>query len=364
VTKAARSAALQALADGWRQKLRPTHPLFLTLAVTARCDLRCDHCFYWREIDDARHREELTLREIERLAPTIGPLRVLLLSGGEPYLRDDLPHICEAFARHTGVRRITIPTNGLSTDHIVEATAEACRRCPSSQIVVQLSIDGPRDVHDASRGAKGAFDRMLKTYDGLQAASRRIPNLRVQLCYTLTSATADAAGAVAAMASEELGTDDLVVVSIRGEPRRPATGDLTPERYRAAIDALYGGNESPRRAWVDSLFHTRQGLVLDEIHRTRAAPAYRGPCYAGIVSAVISDVGLVFPCELNRIPMGDLRAEGMDFRAIWTGATARETRRTIRRSRCFCTHETDTMLRLSYSPWLPVLVARRLLSPG
>ena len=43
----------------------------------------------------------------------MGPLLWVAFGGGEPFLRDDLPRIAAAFARH-GARHLTIPTNGLA----------------------------------------------------------------------------------------------------------------------------------------------------------------------------------------------------------------------------------------------------------
>ena len=39
-------------------------PIQLTFFLTSRCNLRCEHCFYWKELD-SDHSHELSLDEIK-----------------------------------------------------------------------------------------------------------------------------------------------------------------------------------------------------------------------------------------------------------------------------------------------------------
>ena len=61
----------------------------------------------------------------------------------------------------------TIQTNGVSLD------ADWARFFKEHGFLVGLSVDGPRDAHDAYRhdkGGKGSFDRVMRGYQHLQAA--------------------------------------------------------------------------------------------------------------------------------------------------------------------------------------------------
>ena len=60
--------------------------------MTSRCALRCRHCFFWQEAEGAA--PHLGLDEIERLSANLRDLLYLVLSGGEPFIRKDLPAIC------------------------------------------------------------------------------------------------------------------------------------------------------------------------------------------------------------------------------------------------------------------------------
>ena len=92
-------------------------PLHLTLFVTGGCDSACRACFNWRNLNRG---EDLTFGEIERVSAFLRRLLWLHLSGGEPFLRDDLPEICRLFRVDNRAAYLAVPTNGWNTGRIVD----------------------------------------------------------------------------------------------------------------------------------------------------------------------------------------------------------------------------------------------------
>jgi molybdenum cofactor biosynthesis enzyme MoaA len=80
--------------------------------VTFRCNSRCRTCFNWKNTDSVK-KKELSLAEIEKISKSMPKFIWFLASGGEPFLREDLPEICEIFYRNSGVKHFSIPTNSL-----------------------------------------------------------------------------------------------------------------------------------------------------------------------------------------------------------------------------------------------------------
>jgi hypothetical protein len=74
--------------------------------VTSICNARCAHCFY--PINAGKN--ELTLEEIERFVSTLPPIRLLLISGGEPFLRRDLPDLIRVYFERCDVLDVGVPT--------------------------------------------------------------------------------------------------------------------------------------------------------------------------------------------------------------------------------------------------------------
>ena len=122
--------------------------------VTRRCNLKCLHCYSGSK--NIPYRNELTTEEGRALIRDVADFGspVILLSGGEPMMRKDLPELTQ-YAVDLGMR-VVISTNGTL---ITEKAAEVYRKIGLSYIGV--SLDGMRETHDRFRGKKGAFDRTL-----------------------------------------------------------------------------------------------------------------------------------------------------------------------------------------------------------
>ena len=133
---------------------------------TRTCNLRCQHCYAG---SDARSYDELTTGEakamIDDLAAFGSP--VLLFSGGEPCLREDLTELMH-YAKDAGMR-VVISTNGTLI------TPELAREFASVGLsYVGVSFDGDRETHDLFRGVPGSFDLALQGLKNAQDAGIKV----------------------------------------------------------------------------------------------------------------------------------------------------------------------------------------------
>jgi 12,18-didecarboxysiroheme deacetylase len=142
--------------------------------MTKRCNLKCVHCYAHAQGEHYKGKE-LTTDEgrafIDDLAGFGVP--VLLFSGGEPVLRQDLPDLID-YTVQKGIRAV-ISTNGTL---ITAEKARVFSRFSLSYIGV--SLDGIGDVNDAFRGVKGAFDAAVR---GIRHA--RQAGIKVGLRFTI-----------------------------------------------------------------------------------------------------------------------------------------------------------------------------------
>lgn len=145
---------------------------------TQRCNLRCRHCY--AACTSAGRADELTTDEARALIDDLGAFGcpVLLVSGGEPMLRDDLGELV-AHARAAGLRAV-ISTNGTL---ITPGKADELARMGLSY--VGISLDGLPEANDRFRGLPGAFDLALGGIRNCRAAG-----LKVGLRLTITRANA------------------------------------------------------------------------------------------------------------------------------------------------------------------------------
>lgn len=124
--------------------------------MTKRCNLRCIHC-YARAENETYRGNELSTDEGKQLIDNLADfgVPVILFSGGEPVLREDLPELID-YAVKKGLRAV-ISTNGTL---ITEEKAKQFARYALSY--VGISLDGTGKINDAFRGTNGAYDLAIK----------------------------------------------------------------------------------------------------------------------------------------------------------------------------------------------------------
>src|SRR6202035_5309439 len=115
---------------------QPFSPALLNILVTSVCDMRCTHCFFTEQLDDApRKKLQMSTREIERISETMGGnLGVLILAGGEPYTRMDLPEIVRAFYTNNHLESVYITSNGQIQKRILPDVARMLDECPGLNV--------------------------------------------------------------------------------------------------------------------------------------------------------------------------------------------------------------------------------------
>ena len=131
-------------------------PISAVLAVTYRCNSRCRTCDIWKREPGC----ELTPEQFGRLPDG---LRNINLSGGEPFLRNDLPEVVAVLRRKYPRAAVVISTNGLAPERIERSVREMGR------VGVRVSIDAIGRLDDDVRGVNGSFDLAMETVDRLAA---------------------------------------------------------------------------------------------------------------------------------------------------------------------------------------------------
>jgi 12,18-didecarboxysiroheme deacetylase len=123
--------------------------------MTRCCNLHCVHCY--SSSRNIHYADELTTEEAKEMIEDLAAFGcpVILFSGGEPLMREDLPELAQ-FAVDHGIRAV-ISTNGTL---ITQEKANAFKKIGLSYVGV--SLDGICETHDRFRGEKGAFNLTIK----------------------------------------------------------------------------------------------------------------------------------------------------------------------------------------------------------
>ncbi len=343
-----------------RLLIKSGSPLQLIFFVTARCNANCRHCFYWSRLNAPGH--ELSLAEIEKLSAGLPSLLWLSLTGGEPFLRNDLPEIAATFCRHSQVRMLTLPTNGLLTGRIVSFTRQILDSCPQTQIIVSISIDGFPQTHDRIRQVPGGFERARDTFMELKQLKRDYANFSLIVTITCSPFNQQELVDLYCFLRDELQPDNIGVGMLRGNPRE-TTDEAIDLSYYRKLNSLYQhdlqtGALPYYRSPLGKLLAARELLVREFVARTVEEKRALLPCFAGTLSAVVSEEGEVRPCEILEQGFGYLSDYQFDFARLWNSPPAQQIRTAIRAG-CFCTYECAMTTNILFNPChYPALLSR------
>lgn len=120
-----------------------------TVIVTYRCNARCTMCNRYKA--PSKPEEEISIETIKKLPP----MYFTNITGGEPFIRQDLPDIVRELYKKSD--RIVISTNGFFTDRIIKL----CEEFP--KVGIRISIEGLEDTNNEIRGLPDGFNRGYET---------------------------------------------------------------------------------------------------------------------------------------------------------------------------------------------------------
>lgn len=160
-------------------------PSTLIFYATNKCNAKCKHCFYWKDLN--KKEQELNLEQIRKIANSLKrKLDLLVITGGEPFLREDIGEICNIFYEKNNTKRISIDTNGTLSDTINNKVEDILKANPSKQLSIFISLDGMEKTHDTIRGIRNAFSAVEKTLKNLKELEQKHRNLSIMVATTIT----------------------------------------------------------------------------------------------------------------------------------------------------------------------------------
>lgn len=306
----------------------------LILYPSGICNLKCPHCF----ASEYNKNNELSLQEIRKIAEVIPNPIWLDIGGGEPFLREDLPEICNLF----NAERITIPTNGWLTGKILKAVKRLVVQGPE-KINIIISLDGFRKTHDSIRG-EGSFDRAIMTFEAL----KKIKGVRVAFSTVLSNRNENEIIDFI-KETKKYEPDFHGIILLRGMPRDSNLSlpsfeklcQIEKEFYYLFRLMKFGGG---LRAVVERNFVSyRRHIALRVLKEKKQIL----PCLAGQSHLVIFPNGDVHPCELLP-PVGNIRTSSLS--EILKSEILKRSIIKIHSGACYCTHECNMLDNILLNP--------------
>ncbi|MGC8671419.1 MAG: radical SAM/SPASM domain-containing protein [Candidatus Micrarchaeia archaeon] len=157
-------------------------PYKLNFAITYRCQSRCVTCNIWK----LRPTNELSINEIREFASKNPFFKWVGLTGGEPFLREDIVEIVEAFNKFSKPYLVTLPTNALCDHDMILKKLGKMSELSIPMIVVTVSLDGYRELHDKIRGVPGNYDKAIDLFSRVRELGKEKKNVKAVIGYTIS----------------------------------------------------------------------------------------------------------------------------------------------------------------------------------
>ena len=324
------------------------NPIVLTFSVTNWCQSKCLTCKIWEfyQKHPEKIKEELKIEEIEKIFQTMPHIFFFNVSGGEPFLREDLVEIIELACRYLSPRIIHIPTNALLSKRIESMTDQIAQTIynynPDVPLTIKPSIDGIGENHDRIRGVKGNFEKLIDTIKRIKRLEKKHPNLHLELGTVVSMANINDLDKISDF------VHSLGVESYRNEiaEQREEFFNIndpitpTPEIYKKLMEDFsqkirkHIFNKRDLAKITESL----RLIYYDLAPRTLMMKKQIIPCYAGISNIHLTPYGDIWPCCVLGYtkPMGNLRENDYDFKKIWNSSKTQEVRKYIKHGNCYC----------------------------
>ncbi|MDZ7320018.1 MAG: radical SAM protein [candidate division KSB1 bacterium] len=336
-------------------------PFSIVISVSYRCNSKCRTCDVWRKPND-----DLTLDEWTRVFQHIGNPVYLTFTGGEPFLRKDLPEMVIAAYEHCHPEYITIPTNGILTQRIVEGVEKICAGAPKSRIGINLSLDGIGAEHDDIRLVPGNWDKAMETWRALKELQAKFSNLVLSI-HTVISQFNIKRFPEIYNGLQSLAPDSYITEVAEERVELDTVGlNITPmaHDYAPIADMLSDhAHATPARGFarVTQSFRARYYQIAK---RTLIEQRQIVPCFAGWASGHIAPNGDVWSCCIRAEPIGNLRETNYDLKPIWFEqvGSLKNLRRSIAAGECACPMANASYANMLLHPPTLMQVARELLT--
>jgi len=289
-------------------------PRLIAWEITGACNLRCKHC---RGSSTERpDPNELSTDEafhlIDEIASFASP--IIILSGGEPLMRDDLYEIAQ-YGKDKGLRMV-LGTNGTLI------TKDIAHRLKDAGIPrISVSIDGSNaGTHDAFRGMPGAFDGAMRGIKEILDAG-----ISLQINTTISKKNIDEIPGILDL-SVDIGADALHIFLLVPTGRGREEDEIPPLEYERVLNWFYDQRKkvkiqlkatcAPHYFRIMRERAKEEGITITA--QTHGFEAMTKGCLAGTGFCFISRTGGVYPCGYLPVLAGNIREK--PFKEIWDHA--------------------------------------------
>lgn len=276
------------------------------VAVTMRCNAKCIMCGIWKN----KKGGDLDPKYYKKLPKSLTSIDI---TGGEPFLRSDLPEIVSVLKKTCPDAKLLITTNGYLTYQIKKQLPLILEADP--KIAFRVSLDGWKEVHNQIRRLPNFFDKAMKTLSILKESDVK----DIGIIFTMMKNNVSQTKKIIDYCQKN--DINLSVNIVHDSPVYFGKGftSLRPEINKSikAINLVkkHFLNKLSPQGIAKYWFYTEQIPYLQT--KTRSLP-----CYAAQEFFYLDPFGNVFACHLKNWKIGNLKTKS--FNQIWKSKQRQE----------------------------------------
>ena len=284
---------------------------FGSIIVTYRCNARCRMCSTWRF--PTKPKEEIDADVYEKL-PFMNTINV---TGGEPFVRDDLDDIITVLKKKT--KRLVISSNGYFTERTLKLFDK------HKNIGIRISIEGLPKANDDLRGIPDGFDHGIRTLIELRHKGVKDIGFAVTVCDKNAKDMIELYH-LAKMMHIEFATaaihNSFYFHKFDNKFQQP---QIAVDEFTKLINELLKSKRI--KDWFRAYFN--YGLL----NYIKGNPRLL-PCEMGRDAFFLDPLGEILPCNVINQSMGNLKEKS--FNEIWNGPEAEKIRQKLKNCQKNC----------------------------
>ncbi len=322
-----------------RAIIKSKYPVQLIQYVTARCNLRCDHCFYKNTLD-AKDPGEIEVDTLISRTENLAPFLWYSITGGEVFIRKDFEKLVLEIQNKLRPKFFSFPTNGWYTKKTFEGVLHVLQRLKRGNLILFFSIDGPEEMHDKIRGPN-SYKKLKETIECLKILQKVYPRLYVNVVITVQYQNYSLFPNLIQDIQNEF---DPTAISINLLRYHSLNGPkLEPhilEAYENAINEYEKiRNQNKYNFFMNSIIKAKEKNQKKIILNAAKSDKFTTPCSAGNLSYVIMENGDFKPCEILENSYGNIKEAKVEDIISNKNELAKDNRKWIKESKCRCTYE-------------------------
>jgi MoaA/NifB/PqqE/SkfB family radical SAM enzyme len=309
---------------------RPGRIEALSVEVTRHCVAKCVMCNIWRMRPTS---PELSAGDWLKLLeePVLSGLKELDITGGEPFLRNDLVDLLMGIGRMKSthlkhLRSVAITTNGLLTEKVLEDVAKVLGPLEAAgvDLVFACGFDAVGATHDRIRNFPDAWRRLNATLDGLRVLREKHPGLTLGIKTTVTRFNIDQLDDICRYADERdlftIISPFIITANRYNNVGRQANLEFSSQDLQKLRD-FYRSSRFQWNYYRNELLH-----LLDTGHMDK-------PCTAGFNYFFIRSTGELYACPIIDTLLGNVKHSSLEA-LVRSHAAGRFRRKVLKFPEC------------------------------